>query len=68
MREKITKENETFQSTKRFNIYIYIYRERERERERSTYNLYCNSSIIDQKDLKINEKGKKNILLVSMYT
>ena len=31
-------------------IYIYIYRERERERERSTYNLYCNGSIIDQKD------------------
>ena len=28
------------------NGYIYIYR----ERERSTYNLYCNGSIIDQKD------------------
>ena len=46
MREKITKENEIFQSTKW--LYIYIYRER--ERERSTYNLYCNGSIIDQKD------------------
>ena len=32
------------------NGYIYIYIERERERERSTYNLYCNGSIIDQKD------------------
>ena len=32
------------------NGYIYIYRERERERERGTYNLYCNGSIIDQKD------------------
>ena len=48
MREKITKENEIFQSTKW--LYIYIYIERERERERSTYNLYCNGSIIDQKD------------------
>ena len=50
MREKITKENEIFQSTKWLYIYIYIERERERERERSTYNLYCNGSIIDQKD------------------
>ena len=32
MREKITKENEIFQSTKW--LYIYIYREREREREK----------------------------------